>query len=93
MEAEDVADLHIRVKDQLINDVQSQIKQWRQENFTKPMVGPIKQTKELEDGFKKVNTHDASDWQCELDKRTSHEQWSYLNLWEKIFISNWFFFN
>ena len=54
-EAERVADLHIEVKDKLLNDVQASIKQWRGENYTKPMMGHCKQTKELEDGFRKVN--------------------------------------
>ena len=53
-EAERVADLHIEVKDKLLNDVQTSIKQWRGENYTKPMMGHCKQTKELEDGFRKV---------------------------------------
>ena len=53
-EAERVADLHIEVKDKLLGDVQNSIKQWRQENYTKPMMGQTKQTKELDDGFRKV---------------------------------------
>ena len=55
-EAERVADLHIQVKEKLIGDVQNEIKQWRGENFHKPMVGPCKETKELEDGFRKVSS-------------------------------------
>ena len=54
-EAERVADLHIEVKDKLLNDVQTSIKQWRGDNYTKPIMGHCKQTKELEDGFRKVN--------------------------------------
>jgi len=53
-EADRVADLHLHIKEQLVGDVQSSIKTWRAENYHKPMVGPCKETKELEDRFRKA---------------------------------------
>ena len=54
LEAEGIADLHLEVRERLVNDVHNTIKAWRTENYHKSMVGQCKETKELEDGFKKV---------------------------------------
>ena len=56
-EAEDLAEVHTGIKESLVNNVQAQISQWKKENFHKPMVGPCKETKQIEDEFKKVNDH------------------------------------
>ena len=57
-EADSLADVHLSMKDKLQNDVAAAIKQWRSENYHKGMVGPCKETKQLEDEFKKVcNRH------------------------------------
>ena len=53
-EADRVAELHTTVKDRLIGEIQSNIKTWKNENYTKKLVGPSSGTKELEDLFKKV---------------------------------------
>ena len=54
VEAESVADVHTTIRDSLMNNVQAQILAWKKENYHKPMVGPCKETKQLEDEFKKV---------------------------------------
>lgn len=53
-EAEDLAEVHTGIKESLVNNVQAQISQWKKENFHKPMVGPCKETKQIEDEFKKA---------------------------------------
>ena len=53
-EADSLADVHLAMKDKLLQDVSSTVKQWRSENYHKGMVGPCKETKQLEDEFKKV---------------------------------------
>ena len=63
-EAERVAELHLGVKEQLLNNVQNQIKQWRADNYHKSMVGQCKETKELEDMFKKVTSHGHQHGPC-----------------------------
>lgn len=52
-EAERVCALHNRIADQLMNEVHAKIKQWQKENYHKSMMH-FKETKELEDGFRKV---------------------------------------
>ena len=53
-EAERVAELHLNVKDRLIGEIQTNIKTWKNDNYTKKLVGPSTGTKELEELFKKV---------------------------------------
>lgn len=53
-EADRIADIHLSVKDRLVNEVQAEIKQWKSDNYHKPMVGPYKETKALEDEFRKA---------------------------------------
>lgn len=45
--------MHLRVKDQLLNETITQIKQWQKDNFHKSMMH-IKEKKEIDDSFKKV---------------------------------------
>jgi len=48
-----VADLHTEVGDKLVNEVTNSIKQWQKESYHKSMMH-FKETKELEDQFRKV---------------------------------------
>lgn len=52
-EAERLADVHIRIKENLHNDVMSQIKTWQKDNYHKSMMH-IKECKEMEDAYKKA---------------------------------------
>jgi hypothetical protein len=52
-EAERISDVHLKMKDSLCNDVNSQIKQWQKENYHKAMM-QIKERKEMDDMFKKA---------------------------------------
>lgn len=54
IEADRRCDMHLRVKDQLLNDTVTQIKQWQKDNFHKTMMN-IKEKKEMDDSFKKVS--------------------------------------
>lgn len=54
-EADSLSDLHTLVADNLMNKVYTSIKLWQKENYHKSMMH-FKETKELEDGFKKVIT-------------------------------------
>ena len=55
-EAESLADVHLHIRDQLVghDQVQAKVKDWKNEHFHKNMLGSTKETKELDDGFKKV---------------------------------------
>ncbi|XP_074659847.1 protein kinase C and casein kinase substrate in neurons protein 1-like isoform X3 [Tubulanus polymorphus] len=53
-EAVCVSEIHLEVKNKLINEVQTMIKQWQKENFHKNMVHVIKESKDLEDQFRRV---------------------------------------
>lgn len=53
IESDRRCDMHLRIKDQLLNDVITQIKQWQKDNFHKSMM-QLKEKKEMEDSFKKV---------------------------------------
>lgn len=53
IEADRRCDMHLRVKDQLLNDIVTQIKQWQKDNFHKSMMH-IKEKKEMDDSFKKA---------------------------------------
>jgi hypothetical protein len=52
-ESDKLADLHTEVADKLVNNVTVSIKQWQKENYHKSMMH-FKETKELDDQFKKV---------------------------------------
>lgn len=52
-EADRRSDIHLSVKDKLLNDVVASIKQWQKDSYHKSMMH-IKEKKEFEDNFKKV---------------------------------------
>ena len=53
-EAESMAEIHLRIKDNLIQEVESKIATWKKEHYKKSAIGPCKGTKILDDDFKKV---------------------------------------
>jgi len=53
-EAENMADVHTTIKDQLVNVVAAHVKDWKSEHYKKNLVGSCKVTKGFEDEFKKV---------------------------------------
>uniref|UniRef100_A0A8D0BRJ1 Protein kinase C and casein kinase substrate in neurons 2 n=1 Tax=Salvator merianae TaxID=96440 RepID=A0A8D0BRJ1_SALMN len=53
-EAEKVSELHLEVKNSLMNEDFEKIKNWQKEAFHKQMMGGFKETKEAEDGFRKA---------------------------------------
>ncbi|GFQ84792.1 protein kinase C and casein kinase substrate in neurons protein 1 [Trichonephila clavata] len=53
VEADRRCDMHLRVRDHLVNDVISQIKQWQKDNYHKSMM-TLKERKEMDDAFKKA---------------------------------------
>ncbi|XP_052129808.1 protein kinase C and casein kinase substrate in neurons protein 1 isoform X2 [Frankliniella occidentalis] len=53
VEADRLCDLHIKVKDNLCNDVITQVKTWQKDSYHKSMI-QIKERKEMEDQFKKA---------------------------------------
>ncbi|XP_047004909.1 protein kinase C and casein kinase substrate in neurons protein 1-like isoform X3 [Schistocerca americana] len=53
VEAERLCDLHLKVKDNLCNDVMNQVKTWQKDTYHKSMM-QIKEKKEMEDAFKKA---------------------------------------
>ncbi|KAL5278969.1 PACSIN3 family protein [Megaselia abdita] len=52
-ESERLSDVHLKIKDNLCNDVTQQIKTWQKDNYHKTMMH-IKERKEMEDSFKKA---------------------------------------
>ncbi|XP_075712094.1 protein kinase C and casein kinase substrate in neurons protein 2 isoform X3 [Rhinoderma darwinii] len=53
-EAEKVSELHLEVKNALMNDDFEKVKNWQKEAYHKQMMGGFKETKEAEDGFRKA---------------------------------------
>ncbi|OCT86042.1 hypothetical protein XELAEV_18019736mg [Xenopus laevis] len=53
-EAEKVSELHLEVKNALMNEDFEKIKNWQKEAFHKQMMGGFKETKEADDGFRKA---------------------------------------
>ena len=53
-EANRMGDEHLAIKDRLLNEVQTEVKEWKNENYKKQMVGGCKEAKTFEDDFKKV---------------------------------------
>ncbi|XP_066999542.1 protein kinase C and casein kinase substrate in neurons protein 1 isoform X2 [Anabrus simplex] len=53
VEADRLCDLHLKVKDNLCNDVMQQVKTWQKDTYHKSMI-QIKERKEMEDSFKKA---------------------------------------
>jgi hypothetical protein len=54
-EADRRCDLHVNVKDRLLNETITSIKQWQKDSYHKSMMY-LKEKKECEDNFKKVST-------------------------------------
>lgn len=52
-EAERLSDVHMKIKDNLCNDVNSQIKTWQKDNFHHTLM-QIKERKDMDDLFKKA---------------------------------------
>ena len=55
-ESDRIGDMHLNIRDQLVNDVVNKIKTWQKENYHKSMIH-LKEKKEFEDGFKKVSRY------------------------------------
>ncbi|KAM4587846.1 protein kinase C and casein kinase substrate in neurons protein 1 isoform 1-T3 [Odontesthes bonariensis] len=53
-EAEKVSDLHLDMKNNLINVDFEKVKSWQKDSYHKQMMGGFKETKEAEEGFKKA---------------------------------------
>ncbi|XP_028027495.1 protein kinase C and casein kinase substrate in neurons protein 1 isoform X2 [Bombyx mandarina] len=53
VEAERLSDLHLSVRDRLVNDVMAQIKNWQKETYHKSMI-QLKERKEMDEAFKKA---------------------------------------
>ncbi|XP_025425096.1 protein kinase C and casein kinase substrate in neurons protein 1 isoform X1 [Sipha flava] len=53
VEADRLCDLHVRVKDDLCNDIMQQVKTWQKDNYHKTVLH-IKERKEMEESFKKA---------------------------------------
>lgn len=53
VESDRLCDLHLKVKDNLTNDVIQQVKTWQKDTYHKSMI-QIKERKEMEDQFKKA---------------------------------------
>ncbi|XP_050682819.1 protein kinase C and casein kinase substrate in neurons protein 1 isoform X2 [Leptidea sinapis] len=53
VEAERLSDLHLTVKDRLVNEVMSQIKNWQKDTYHKSMI-QLKERKEMDEAFKKA---------------------------------------
>jgi len=67
-EADRLADVHLGIKDRLLNDVQTEVKEWKNENFKKQMVGGCKEAKTFEDDFRKVRGRIKNVWICVLSR-------------------------
>jgi len=63
VEAERRCDLHLKVRDNLMNEVHVKVKQWQKENFHKSMM-QFKEKKDLDDAFRKAQ----KPWAKLLDK-------------------------
>ncbi|XP_068623040.1 protein kinase C and casein kinase substrate in neurons protein 1 isoform X2 [Battus philenor] len=53
VEAERLSDLHLSVRDRLVNDVIAQIKNWQKDTYHKSMI-QLKERKEMDEAFKKA---------------------------------------
>merc|ERR1719154_917187 len=62
-EADKTCELHLRVKDNLLNEVVNSIKNWQKDNYHRTMM-QLKEKKELEEQFRKVQ----KPWAKLLDK-------------------------
>ncbi|XP_046748407.1 protein kinase C and casein kinase substrate in neurons protein 1 isoform X2 [Diprion similis] len=53
VESDRLCDLHLRVKDNLCNDIVQQVKTWQKDTYHKSMI-TLRERKEMEDSFKKA---------------------------------------
>ncbi|XP_064634663.1 protein kinase C and casein kinase substrate in neurons protein 1-like isoform X2 [Lineus longissimus] len=53
-EAERLCDIHLDVRSQLMNEVLPTIKQWQKEHFHKNMMGVMKESKDMDDNFRRA---------------------------------------
>ena len=60
--ADRLAEVHIAVKDRLINAVQVRVKEWKNENYKKQLVGGCRESKAYEDEFRRVRFYRCSLW-------------------------------
>jgi len=51
-----LAECHIAVKDRLMSVVQARVKEWRNENYKKSLMGGCREAKSFEDDFRKVSS-------------------------------------
>ena len=56
IESERRCEMHLKVREKLINDVIGNIKQWQKDNYHKSMM-QLKEKKEFDDAFKKVSSN------------------------------------
>ena len=54
-ESDKLADVHLKIKDELLSRVQSEVKEWRNENYKKVIMGTCKEAKNFEEDFKRVS--------------------------------------
>jgi len=54
VEAEELADVRLVIRDRLLAEVIVQLKEWKAANYHKQMVGSCKEAKAYEDDFHKV---------------------------------------
>ena len=55
-EADSLADIHLGIKEKLVGEIQSDVKMWKGDHYHKGKLAvSIKETKELEESFKKVS--------------------------------------
>ncbi|ELT91899.1 hypothetical protein CAPTEDRAFT_20646 [Capitella teleta] len=73
-EADSLADIHLAMKDKMLNEVQAEIKRWRSENFHKTMLSQTKEAKTLEDEFKKAQKPWAKRYLKVLDSKKKFHQ-------------------
>ena len=67
-EAEKVSDLHLDMKNNLINVDFEKVKSWQKDSYHKQMMGGFKETKEAEEGFKKAQ----KPWAKKLKEVSDH---------------------
>ena len=73
MEAERVCEVHLRVKERLLNDVVSEVKRWQKDNFHRNMMQQLKQKREMDDAFKKVKSISYQRSMCTVEM-SSHSK-------------------
>lgn len=53
-EADALSDVHLGVRERLINEIHSSLKRWSKETFHKDIIGRIKEKEEIQESFRKV---------------------------------------